>query len=157
MRGQWQTSKLARRLGWSFGAASLWTWGLLVPRMVRDGPLPLEVWFSYGLSFLMTSTYVYFGLLIVAVFRVESAAADSRAAATDGLSGQASRLKAAWRPVSLIGLAGLALALGSIGAWIFLRYPGQQAVPGTMASVVLALMILGVSVVGTLLARERAP
>lgn len=150
-----------RRLAWSLGAASLWTWGLLLLRMIRDGLQPLEVWFGYSLSFFMTAVYVYLGLLIYATFRAERGAASAN---DDQPGGKAvgksespqrsiARLDRAYRPVSVVGLIGLAAALVSLVGWLLLRYPGPQAIPGTYASAVLVLMILGVAAVSTLIAR----
>ena len=153
--------RLLRRLAWSLGVASLWTWGLLLLRMIRDGLQPLEVWFGYSLSFFMTAVYVYLGLLIYATLRAERGAAagksdrpDSEATGESG-SGEPStaRLARAYRPISVVGLIGLVIGLVSLVAWLLLRYPGPQAIPGTSASAVLVLMILGVAAVSTLIAR----
>jgi hypothetical protein len=65
----------------------------------------------------------------------------------------ARRLGAWQRPAAWLGLLGLIVALGSIAAWLALRYPGPQAVPGTYASFLLAAMILAVAAVGTLICR----
>ena len=138
---------LLRRLAWSLGAASLWTWGLLLLRMVRDGLQPLEVWFSYGLAFFMTAVYVYLGLLIYATVRAEGGAAPEAARPDPA---RAERLR---RPAAVLGTLGAALALASVIGWLALRYPGPQAVPGTIANVILVLMILGVVIVSTLIAR----
>jgi hypothetical protein len=160
---------LVRRLGWSFAAATLWTWGLLGLRMLRDGLQPLEVWFSYSLSFFMTAVYVYLGLLIYATIQAEAGGrgeagtrgrgdpeTGGRAGAETGGRWEALRLRVAraYRPLSALGLLGLAIALTSLVSWLLLRYPGPQAVSGTYGSVVLALMILGVAVVSTYIARS---
>jgi hypothetical protein len=149
-----------RRLAWSLGGASLWTWGLLLLRMIRDGLQPLEVWFGYSLSFFMTAVYVYLGLLIYATFRAERGAACANEGRPGGQAVGKSEsppstacLDRAYRPVSVVGLIGLAAALVSLVAWLLLRYPGPQAIPGTYASAVLVLMILGVAAVSTLIAR----
>lgn len=141
---------LLRRLGWSLGAASLWTWGLLGVRMLRDGLQPLEVWFGYSLSFFMTAVYVYMGLLIAATLQAEGGLPRG------GLFGPtwAARAARLWRPLALLGVVGLALALGSLGGWLALRYPGPQAASGTIASVILALMVFAVAALSTFLARE---
>lgn len=141
MSGATWRGLLFERGRWSLGLAAIWTWGLFLARLPRDGLLPLEVWFSYGLSFLMTAVYVYLGLLIYGALRGWEVPA--------GLARTAARAR---RPVMLLGWAGLAVALGSIGGWLALRYPGPAAVPGTISSVVLALMILGVVAVSTVLA-----
>jgi hypothetical protein len=143
---------LARRVGWSLAAASLWVWGLLLFRMLRDGWQPLEVWFSYGLSFLMTAVYVYLGLLIYRAARVERWL-EHRETPLPRMGAAARRLSAWQRPAAWLGLVGLATALGSIGAWLALRFPGPQAVSGTYASALLALMVLGVAAVATLICR----
>jgi hypothetical protein len=155
MSGESWRAVLVRRLGWSLGAATLWVWGLLGIRMLRDGWQPLEVWFGYGLSFLMTSVYVYIGMLIYATWRAERPTSSGNEP-SDGETppaapaGRAERLR---RPLAVLGVLGLVAALGSIGGWLALRYPGPQAVPGTYASGVLVAMILGVAVVSTLIAR----
>lgn len=139
-------------IGWSLGTASLWTWGLLGLRMLRDGPQPLEVWFSYSLSFLMTAVYVYLALLIYSTLRAErGVGAETLADAAPGRFELF--LSRTGRPLSLMGLAGLAVAVVSLVGWLTLRYPGPRAVPGTYASVVLAIMVLGVVLVSTLIAR----
>ena len=147
----WQ-ALLAQRIGWSLAAASLWVWGLLLIRMLRDGWQPLEVWFSYGLSFLMTAVYVYLGLLIYRAARIERWL-EVRDGPLPGPGALAHRLAAWERPASWLGLIGLVAALGSIAAWLALRYPGPQALPGTYASFLLAAMILGVAAVATLICR----
>jgi heme A synthase len=149
MQPNWRAT-LLRRIGWSLGLASIWTWGLLGLRMVRDGLLPLEVWFGYSLSFFMTAVYVYFGLLIYATVRAESR---RRVAASPRRSRWAAFAARSRRPVLLVGIAGLAAAVVSLAGWLLLRYPGPQAISGTYASIVLALMVLGVAAVGTLIAR----
>jgi hypothetical protein len=134
--------------------------------MVRDGLLPLEVWFGYGLSFLMTAVFAYLGLLIWATLRHErqgqglDRAQAQRAAAVDAphLTGAVTRSSAARRRrtervLTLLGVAGLVASLTAIGLWLLLRYPGPAAVPGTIGSLVLAAMILGVVVVATVVAR----
>lgn len=148
---RWRRALVAR-IGLSLGIAALWVWGLLLVRMLRDGLLPLEVWFGYSLSFLMTAAFVYMGLLIFAVFRQEGRAADAPAGSAPAPD-RPSRLARLRRPVELAGLVGLVVALGSLVLWLALRYPGPQAVSGTIASVVLALMVLGVLVISTLIAR----
>ena len=150
-----------RRLAWSLGVASLWTWGLLLLRMIRDGLQPLEVWFGYSLSFFMTAVYVYLGLLVYATLRAERGAAsvnDDRPGGeaigeSEASKSPPARLARAYRPVSAIGLIGFVVALVSLVSWLLLRYPGPQAIPGTYASAVLVLMILGVAAVSTLIAR----
>ena len=139
---------LLHRLGWSLAAASVWTWGLLLLRMLRDGFQPLEVWFSYGLSFFMTAVYVYLGLLIYATVRAE------------GSGGQAVEVGSRWdrlarfrRPAAVVGVIGAAVALISLVGWLALRYPGPQAIPGTVSSAILALMVLAVVAISTLIAR----
>jgi hypothetical protein len=128
------------------GAAALWTWGLLLVRLLRDGLQPLEVWFGYSLSFLMTAVYVYLGLLIYSTIRAESGARGS---------GRFGRwLERVHRPLSLLGLVGGLVAVASLVGWLVLRYPGPQAVPGTVASVALAAMILAVAAIGTGIARD---
>jgi hypothetical protein len=70
------------------------------------------------------------------------------------------RLATMYRPVSAVGLIGLAVAVVSLVAWLLLRYPGPEAIPGTYGSVVLALMVLAVVVIGTVIARgaeDRRP
>ena len=52
------------------------------------------------------------------------------------------------------GLVGLGIALASLAGWLLLHYPGPDAISGTFASVVLALMIFGVAVVSTLIAKD---
>jgi hypothetical protein len=160
-------SLLLRRLGWSLGAASLWTWGLLGLRMLRDGPQPLEVWFSYSLSFFMTAVYVYLGLLVYATLLAERRGDVGTGRVGDGETGRlrppvaaSPRLATMYRPVSAVGLVGLAVAVVSLAAWLLLRYPGPEAIPGTYGSVVLALMVLAVVVIGTVIARgaeDRRP
>jgi hypothetical protein len=147
--GGWR-STLLRRLGWSLGAATVWVWGLLLIRMVRDGWQPLEVWFGYSLSFFMTAVYAYFGLLIWATVRAEGRRPDAAEAGEPRLVRRLATLR---RPLSVAGLVGLAVAVGSLVGWLALRYPGPQAAAGTQASVLLALMIVGVTAVATLLAR----
>jgi hypothetical protein len=138
-----------RRLGWGLAAATAWTWGLLLIRMLRDGLQPLEVWFSYGLSFWMTAVYVYLGLTILATFRRERGDAESsRPVPEDG-----SRSERLRRPATVAGVAGALLATVSIAMWLALRFPGPQAVSGTIASGILALMVLGVVAISTLIAR----
>jgi hypothetical protein len=146
VRGSGFRARLIDRLGWSFGLAALWTWGLLGLRALRDGLPPLEVWFSYGLSFLMTTVYVYLGLLIVQTFRAERGGPES------GPPSGKHRLSGLRRPIQVLGLAGLVLALVSVGAWLVLRHPGPAAYPGTVASFLLAGLILGVVVLATWLA-----
>lgn len=144
---RWAT--LRRRLGWSLGAASLWTWGLLGVRMVRDGLQPLEVWFGYSLSFFMTAVYVYMALLIWSTLRAEGGLPQ------DGLgSAWARRATRLWRPLALLGAGGLVVALAALAGWLALRYPGLQAASGTVASVLLAVMIFAVAALSTVLARE---
>jgi hypothetical protein len=166
VRVQTWRSRLLRRLGWSLGAASLWTWGLLGLRMLRDGPQPLEVWFSYSLSFFMTAVYVYFGLLVYATLLAERHRDAGTGRVGDGETGRQGdgetgrRLATMYRPVSAFGLVGLAVAVVSLAAWLLLRYPGPEAIPGTYGSVVLALMVLAVVVIGTVIARgaeDRRP
>ena len=145
-RATW-LGRLADRLGWSLGAAALWTWGLLALRSVRDGLPSLEVWFSYSLSFLMTAVYVYLGLLIVSTFRAEGPAGPAE-------PGRLERLAARWqRPTALLGAVGLVVALVSIVSWLLLRFPGPEASSGTVASLVLAAMVAAVVAVATWLAR----
>lgn len=137
-----------RRVGWSLGASTAWTWGLLLLRMVRDGLQPLEVWFGYGLSFFMTAVYVYLGLTIVATLRTEGRAGPTRAPADQ--SGRMERLR---RPAAAAGAVGALVAALSVVLWLALRFPGPQAVSGTVASVILALMVLAVVAISTLIAR----
>ena len=140
---------LLPRVGWSLSAASVWTWGLLLLRMVRDGWQPLEVWFSYSLSFLMTAVYVYLGLLIYATVRRESG--QSPATLKPALA-------AARRPIMGLGLVGLAVAAISLVAWLVFRFPsGPDVARGAVASVVLALMILGVVAACTRIAAGARP
>jgi hypothetical protein len=106
----------------------------------------LEVWFGYGLSFLMTAVYVYLALLIVATWRAERGAAEADAE----LGGR--RLSGLRRAVQTIGWLGLILAAGSVGAWLALRYPGPPAYSGTVASLALAGLILAVAAVATWIA-----
>jgi len=149
--GGWR-STLLRRLGWSLGAASLWTWGLLLLRLPRDGWQPLEVWFGYSLSFFMTSVYVYLGLLIYATVRAEGRQLHpDRAEGTEPVVIRA--LGRARGPVALIGVVGLLAAVVSLVGWLLWRYPGPQAVSGTYASILLACMILTVTVIATYIAR----
>jgi hypothetical protein len=140
---------LIRRIGWSLGAASLWTWGLFAIRMVRDGLQPLEVWFGYGLSFYMTAVYAYMGMLIYATLRDEAPPFAQTLATLEERAAPLGRLR---RPIALIGVIGLVIATVSVIAWLVLRYPGARAVSGTYGSVILAAMILGVAVVATLIA-----
>lgn len=140
---------IRRRLGWSLAASTAWTWGLLLVRMIRDGLQPLEVWFSYGLSFSMTAVYVYLGLTIVATVRAERGEAVSAPEQPPGGSWP-ERLR---RPAAVVGVVGALAALVSVALWLALRYPGPPAVPGTIASVVLALMVLAVVAISTLIAR----
>lgn len=144
-------SILLRRLGWSLGASSLWTWGLLLLRLPRDGWQPLDVWFSYGLSFLMTAVYVYLGLLIYATVRAEGRQKDGDAAkpADPAVIRSLGRIR---KPVSVIGVIGLLVAVASIGGWLLWRFPGPQAMQGTSASILLAFMIFGVAVIATFIA-----
>ena len=115
-------------------------------RMLRDGLQPLEVWFGYSLSFLMTSVYVYLGLLIYSTIRSESGAPGP---------GRFGRwLQRVHRPLSMLGLVGGVVAVASLAGWLALRYPGPQAVSGTVASVALAAMILAVAAISTGIARE---
>lgn len=160
-RASWRGA-LFRRIGWSLGLASIWTWGLLALRMVRDGLLPLEVWFGYSLSFFMAAVYVYFGFLIYATIRAERGRGDAETRGEgepplplgdvgEGRWGAfASRTR---RPVMLVGMGGLGIGVVSLAGWLLLRYPGPQAQSGTFASIVLALMVLGVAAVGTFIAR----
>lgn len=150
-RPSWRT-RLLHRLGWSLGAATLWTWGLLLLRMLRDGLQPLEVWFGYGLSFLMTAVYVYMGILIWTTIRAEGPS-PSPSAPAPGNPRTTTRLAHARAPFAVAGVLGLITAVVSIVAWLALRYPGPQAVSGTSASVILALMILGVAIISTLIAK----
>jgi hypothetical protein len=150
MRTETWRASLSRRAGWSLGAASVWTWGLLLLRMVRDGWQPLEVWFGYSLSFFMTTVYVYLGLLIWATVRAEGRRPEEAPLEEPRLIRALARAR---RPLALVGVAGLVAAVGSLAGWLALRYPGPQAVPGTQASVLLGLMILGVAVIATLIAR----
>jgi hypothetical protein len=157
-------SRLVRRLGWSFGAASLWIWGLLLLRMLREGLQPLDVWFSYSLSFFTTAVYVYLGLLIYASVVAEAGRRGDAATRRRGEGATAGEspprcvtlsplLSRVYKPLSVFGVAGLATALVSLIVWVVLRYPGPQAVSGTYGSLLLALMVLGVAAVGTLTAR----
>lgn len=147
---------LVRQVGWSLGAASLWTWGLLAVRMLRDGLLPLEVWFGYSFSFFMTAVYVYMGLLIYATIRTESRRTQPAAPTAEGheptpcSAGWPARLYPA---AGALGLAGLAVALTSLVGWLVLKYPGPQAASGTVGSLILALMILAVVGIATVIAR----
>ncbi|MCC7107061.1 MAG: hypothetical protein IT307_18170 [Chloroflexi bacterium] len=142
---------LKRRLGLSLGLASIWVWGLLLIRMARDGLLPLEVWFGYGLSFLQTAVYAYLGILILALWRHEGSTGEGTA---PPVADKPDRLRRFRPALNAIGLIGLATSLVSIAAWLLLRYPGPQAVPGTIASGVLVLMILAVVALSTYLARD---
>lgn len=150
MKRSWK-QRLADRLGWSLGAAAIWTWGLLGLRSLRDGLAPLEVWFSYGLSFLMTAVYVYLGLLIVAALRAEGGGRLEE-------PGRAGRVVGRWsRPVALLGVGGLVASLASIVGWLLLRYPGPEAATGTVASLVLTAMVAAVAIVATWLTRAAEP
>jgi hypothetical protein len=114
--------------------------------MLRDGLQPLEVWFGYSLSFLMTTVYVYLGLLIYSTICYE---------AGTGTPGRFDRwLDRASRPLSLAGVLGTAVAIGSLAGWLVLRFPGPKAMSGTFASVVLAVMILVVITISTAIARD---
>ena len=134
-----------RRLGPSLGVAALWTWGLLLVRMLRDGWQPLEVWFSYSLSFGMTAVYAYIGLLIWETFSWEGGGSAPKA-----WSGRLRRLAG---PLTWLGLAGALVAVVAVVGWLLLRDPGEEALPGTISSVVLVLMILGVTALCTFIAR----
>ena len=143
---------LLRRVGWSFAASTLWTWGLLLIRMLRDGWQPLEVWFSYSLSFFMTAVYAYLGLTIAATIRAEGG--QSPTEGSSGEAGRAGRVLARYRrPAAALGVLGALTALISLVLWLALRYPGPQALPGTVASALLAAMVLAVVAVSTLVAR----
>ena len=89
--------------------------------MLRDGWQPLEVWFSYSLSFAMTAVYVYIGLLIW-----ETLSRESNGRAPLAWSGRLRRLA---RPLTLLGLVGSLVAAVSLAGWLLLRYPGPQALP----------------------------
>ena len=142
---------LLRRLGWSLALASIWTWGLLLLRMLRDGWQPLEVWYGYSLAFLMTAVYAYMGLLIWDTLRVEGRrAAPLASPASEAGGGRLARWR---RPAAVVGWLGLVVAVASLAGWLLLRYPGPAAAAGTGASILLALMVLAVATLGTLIAR----
>jgi hypothetical protein len=116
----------------------------MLPRLIREGWQPIEVWFSYSLSFGMTAVYAYIGLLIWDTLRRESGSAP-------WVPGP--RLARLARPLNVVGLVGAAGSILAIAIWLLFRYPGPAAIPGTIGSVLLVVMILGVTLVCSFIAR----